>query len=100
MYCIYIYKTYKGREFSMTDIISYGIIIAAGLAIALLIAYPLRILWKPVLRCIIGAATLIFTNLIGTAFGFSLGVNIFTVLVCAILGVPGFTMLILFRLLL
>ncbi len=84
----------------MTDIITYGIIAACGLIIALLIAYPLRFLWKPVLRCIISTCGLMLANLVGIPFGFSIGINIINIAVCAVLGVPGFTMLILFSLLL
>ncbi|MDP4118840.1 MAG: pro-sigmaK processing inhibitor BofA family protein [Bacillota bacterium] len=84
----------------MIDIITYGIIILAGGIAAFLIAYPLRFVWKPIYSCIIGTGALILANLIGIPFGFSLGINLITVLVCGLLGVPGFTMLVLFKLLL
>lgn len=84
----------------MTEIISYGIIGLMILILAFLVAYPLHFLWKPVYKCIMGTLALIMTNIIGISFGFSIGINIITILICSFLGLPGYTMLILFRLLL
>ena len=80
----------------MTDIITYGIIIASGVIIALLIAYPLHFLWRPVYSVILSAAALIITNIVGLPFGFHIGVNVITILFVALLGVPGYTTLLLF----
>ena len=83
----------------MIDLITYGVLGLSGIAIALLIAYPLKFLWKPIHPVILSVLALIITNIIGHPFGFSVGINPITLLFVAILGVPGYTTLILFCLL-
>lgn len=84
----------------MVDIITYAIIILGGIFSALLIAFPLRFLWKPVYSTILGLGGLMLANIVGMPFGIHIGINLLTVLICAILGVPGFTMLLLLSILL
>ncbi len=85
------------RRENMTDIITCCLILAI---LSLIIAYPLRFLWKYLHRFFLSLIVIILTNIIGHSFGFIIGVNIITVLFCAILGVPGYTTLILLKLLL
>lgn len=84
----------------MIDIITYAIIIIAGIGFALIIAFPLNFLWKYIRRVILATFFILITNLIGISFNFSIGLNILTVLFCVFLGVPGYTTLILLCLLL
>ncbi len=82
----------------MVDIITYIIVIVLIAIFALLVAYPLHFLWKYVKCVILSAFSLVITNFLGLPFGFSLGINIITILICALLGIPGLTMLILIKL--
>ena len=82
----------------MIDIITWLIVLILGLFAALLIAYPLRFLWKQLFKIILSVTALILINLIGYPFGFHIGINLLTIFFCTLLGVPGITTLILFEL--
>lgn len=55
---------------------------------------PLKFLLKIVANSAIGSLCLVLFNYIGTLFGISLGVNIYSSLICGLFGIPGFLMLI------
>lgn len=51
-----------------------------------------------VLNCILGLLLLLSVNFIGTFCGFTLGVNLVTVLISGFCGIPGVIFLIIFKL--
>lgn len=83
----------------MIDIITYGIIILVGIIIAYLVARPLKFLQKPFFNLIISTIVLFLTNSIGLHFNFHIGINLITVAFVALLGIPGYTTLLIFALL-
>lgn len=62
-----------------------------------LLAWPLKILWKLIINCILGAVLLILVNLVGGFFGLKIGVNAITALIAGFFGVPGVIFLVIFQ---
>ncbi|WP_102399577.1 pro-sigmaK processing inhibitor BofA family protein [Haloimpatiens massiliensis] len=62
-----------------------------------LLAWPLKILLKLIVNGVLGAVLLILVNLVGGAFGLSIGVNAITALIAGFFGVPGVIFLIIFQ---
>ena len=58
---------------------------------------PVKVGFKILVNGLVGAALLIAFNYIGAGFNMSIGVNIYTALVCGLLGLPGFLMLLVLR---
>ncbi len=54
--------------------------------------------WKVICNSIFGMLALLFANLVTSPFNFFIGINAATCLVCGILGLPGFIMLFLLKL--
>lgn len=82
-----------------------NILIIAGCAIVILIIgkiflYPIKKIIKLVFNTIIGGTLIYIINLIGSSFGFHLGLNILTSLIVGILGIPGAILLILLEIIL
>ena len=74
-------------------------LIVIGCAIAIFIMgriflYPIRKILKLMLNTIIGGCLIYVINLIGTSFGFHIGLNVITSLIVGILGIPGAILLI------
>ena len=61
---------------------------------------PLKSIFKLVFNSILGAILLYIINLIGTNFGFHIGINIFTSLCVGILGIPGAGLLVILQIIL
>ena len=61
---------------------------------------PIRKVLKLVLNSVLGGIIIYLINLIGTSFGFHIGLNIFTSIVIGFLGLPGVVCLIIVKLLL
>lgn len=59
---------------------------------------PLKWIIKLVFNSIFGGIIILIINLIGGAFGFHIGLNIYTSLLVGILGIPGAVVLILLKL--
>lgn len=55
---------------------------------------PVKFVLKIVANSAIGSLCLILFNYAGTLFGISLGVNVYSSLICGILGIPGFLLLV------
>ncbi|NLZ49694.1 MAG: pro-sigmaK processing inhibitor BofA [Clostridiales bacterium] len=51
-----------------------------------------------VLNCVLGLILLLCANFIGTFYGFTLGINVLTILVAGFCGIPGLIFLIVFKL--
>lgn len=60
---------------------------------------PIKSILKLIGNSILGAVLIYIINLIGGAFNFHIGLNFVTVLIVAILGVPGAVLLTLIRIL-
>ena len=60
---------------------------------------PLKKVLKLVLNSVIGGVVIFIINLVGSNFGFHIGLNVFTSIVVGILGLPGAIILIIVKLL-
>lgn len=58
---------------------------------------PVKVALKLIANSVIGALLLMLFNYIGGIWGASIGVNVYTALICGILGVPGFILLLLLK---
>jgi inhibitor of the pro-sigma K processing machinery len=65
----------------------------AALAALVLLRRPLRLLLRLLARTAVGLAGLFAFNQLGSLIGVTLGVNLLNALVTAVLGVPGFGLL-------
>jgi inhibitor of the pro-sigma K processing machinery len=80
--------------------ITMGVLAAGGLFAAFkIIKSPMRRLVKLLLNTAIGFAALLLFNIIGGQFGMSLGLNAFNAVVVGILGLPGFALLLVLKVL-
>ena len=78
----------------------YIIAIILGCILIVIFSKPLSIILKFVVNSAFGGACIIAFNFISQIFGFFIGVNALTAITVGILGVPGFLMLLMLRLLL
>ena len=84
--------------------IDYGVILAYIVGIFLLfilgrlLLAPLKVILKLVYNSLLGAVAIILVNLIGGLFGFHVPFNIYTSFIVGTLGVPGFILIIILRL--
>ena len=77
------------------NLILYGLI---GLVLLYLIIKVLKWPLKILLNGVIGIVLLYLTNLVGSYFGFAIGINWITALIASFLGVPGVIFLVIFQL--
>ena len=61
---------------------------------------PIKIILKLVINSILGGLTIFIINLIGTLWGFHVGLNLITSIFVGVLGVPGAIIIIIIKLLL
>ena len=61
---------------------------------------PLKVIFNLIVNAVIGGGVLLVMNLIGSFWGFTVGVNPITALIVGLLGVPGVVLLVALRLLL
>ena len=59
---------------------------------------PLKSIFKLILNSVLGGLLIYIINLIGGAWGFSIGLNFFTSIFVGILGIPGAILLIILQL--
>lgn len=60
---------------------------------------PIKKILKIILNSIFGGITIYIINIIGSNFGFHIGLNILTSILVGLLGVPGVVVLVIIRLL-
>lgn len=60
---------------------------------------PLKVVMKLVLNTLLGALALLLANLIGGLAGFHIAVNVYTAFIVGVLGIPGFVLLVILKLL-
>jgi inhibitor of the pro-sigma K processing machinery len=65
-----------------------------------LILKPVKLLWKIIFNSLIGLGLLMLFNYAAGFIGFSLPINIITILIAGFLGVPGIILLLCFYILL
>lgn len=84
--------------------IDYGVILAYIIGIILLLILgrllfvPLKVVMKLIYNALLGAVAIFLVNLIGGIFGFHMAFNIYTAFVVGILGIPGFILLVILKL--
>ena len=76
------------------NIILYGLI---GLVLLYLLIKFLKWPLKILINVVIGIVLLYLTNIVGSYFGFSIGINAITALIAGFLGVPGVIFLVIFQ---
>jgi inhibitor of the pro-sigma K processing machinery len=54
---------------------------------------PIKLLFKLIINSLLGIFFLYAVNFIGSYFGFHIGINVVTILITAILGIPGIILL-------
>ena len=59
---------------------------------------PLKALFKLIVNSVLGGLLIFIINLIGSAWGFHIGVNVVTAVLVGILGIPGAILLIILKL--
>ncbi len=83
----------------------YGVILAFAAGIILMIVLgrlflaPLKVVLKLALNALLGAVALLLVNWIGGLFGFHIAFNIYTAFIVGTLGIPGFILLVILKLL-
>ena len=83
-----------------TRIFLYIIGIITACVFIVVFAAPLRKLVKIAVNSAIGGVFIIIFNFVSQLFGFFIGVNALTAVTVGILGIPGFIMLLMLRLIL
>ena len=84
--------------------IDYGVILAYAVGIILLfvlgklLLVPLKVLLKLVYNSLLGAIAILLVNYVGTFVGFHIAFNIYTAFIVGTLGIPGFVLLVLLKL--
>lgn len=85
--------------------VDYGVILAFAAGIILMIVLgrlflaPLKVVLKLALNALLGAVALLLVNWIGGLFGFHIAFNIYTAFIVGTLGIPGFILLVILKLL-
>ncbi len=82
-----------------TNIITYLACICFIFLFGRIFIVPIKKVLKLVLNSLIGAFVIFLINLIGSSFGFHIGLNFFTSILIGLLGVPGAVVLIIVKLL-
>lgn len=83
----------------------FGVILvyAAGIILMIvlgrLLLAPLKVVMRLALNALMGAAALLLVNWIGGIFGFHIAFNVYTAFIVGTLGIPGFILLVILKLL-
>ncbi len=84
--------------------IDYGVILAYLMGIILLfilgrlLLVPLKVVLKLLYNALLGAVAILAVNFVGGLFSFHIAFNIYTAFIVGTLGVPGFVMLVILKL--
>lgn len=82
------------------DVVLYFLIgIVAMVIVVKLFSWPLKILAKLVLNCVLGVVLLLLVNFLGGYVNIFIPINAVSALIAGFLGVPGVIFLIIFKLL-
>ena len=80
-----------------TNIIMYLACICFLFIFGKVFILPIKKILKLVFNSILGGITIFLINLIGSSFGFHLGLNLVTSVIVGILGIPGAIVLVLIK---
>lgn len=84
--------------------IDYGVILAYAVGIILLfvlgrlLVVPLKILLRLLYNSLLGAIAILLVNYIGGLVGFHIAFNIYTAFIVGTLGIPGFILIVVLKL--
>jgi inhibitor of the pro-sigma K processing machinery len=96
---LYIYFT--GQSIlgggNMEFVLAIGFIIIILLLLYNTMVEPMKIIYKVLIKFVIGALMIGFINIIGMALNFHIAINFITTGIAGILGLPGLLLLILLR---
>ena len=81
-----------------TTLFFYIIGIVLGCVLLVIFSKPIGMLLKAVVNSALGGVCIIAFNFVSQLFGFFIGVNALTAITVGILGIPGFVMLLMLRL--
>ena len=81
-----------------TVIIYFGCLILLFI-IGKIFYLPLKHIFKLLLNSVLGGCLIYIVNIVGSSFGFHIGINIWTAVFAGILGVPGVVVLVLVKVL-
>ena len=82
-----------------TNLITYLACICFLFLFGKIFIIPIKKVLKLIINSILGGITIFLINLIGSTWGFHIGLNIFTSIIIGVLGLPGAICLIILRLL-
>ena len=88
-----------GDKMDINTIIIYLACLIVLFIIGKVFYLPLKHIFRLLLNSILGGCLIYIVNLIGSSFGFHIGLNFGTAIFAGILGVPGVIVLVLVRLL-
>ena len=74
---------------AVNSILILVLVVLVVFALVKILSAPIRLIFKLLINTAIGFAILFFVNLIGSAFGFSLEMNVMNALITGIFGIPG-----------
>ncbi len=84
--------------------IDYGVILAYAVGIILLFILgrifivPLKAVLKLVFNALLGAIAILLVNWVGSLVGFHIALNIYSAFIVGTLGLPGFVLLVILKL--
>lgn len=84
--------------------IDYGVVLAYAVGVILLfvlgrlLLVPLKVVLKLFYNALLGGVAIVAVNFIGGLFGFHIAFNIYTAFIVGTLGVPGFVLLVILKL--
>ena len=78
-------------------IISFTTCIILILIFGKSLLFPMKKILKLILNSFLGAMLIWLINVIGTSFGFHIGLNYITAIIVGILGIPGAALLVLLK---
>jgi len=78
-------------------IISFTTCIILILIFGKSVLFPMKKILKLILNSFLGAILIWLINVIGTSFGFHIGLNYITAIIVGILGIPGAVLLVLLK---
>ena len=70
------------------------------IVLCIVLAKPLKLLFKVIVNSALGCAAIVMFNFVGGLFGAYIGVNAFTALTVGLFGIPGFLSLLILQFLL
>jgi inhibitor of the pro-sigma K processing machinery len=93
------YAGYGDVAVDIGVILAYAAGIILMLVLVRLFLKPLKVVMRLILNAVLGALALLIVNWIGKPAGFHIAFNVYTAFIVGTLGVPGFILLVILKLL-